>query len=214
MTDVERRGERPWNADIDRMSGIVSATLHTLIQTRWDEARPRDGHRHWLIADHRALDAALHLEGYIAMKGLPPEAPPDVRMELNRCLGSWHAALPFSEAERRLILDVHRSPEREAIEPGPDNVRATAKLVRKTELELIDGGVRRLVKGRDLMRRWWLWRRDMDEFAGQGGLDQARTALAALADRLISPDKMPEIFYELQGKERPVPYRDSFRSTA
>lgn len=204
MTEVERRGDRPWNADIDRMSGIVSAPLHTLIRTQWGEAKPPEGHRHWLIADHEALNVTLHLEDYLTTSGLPAQAPPEVRMELNRCLGSWHSALPFSEAERGWILDVHRSPERDSIAPGPDKVRATANLVRKTELELVDGGIRRLVMGRDLMRRWWLWRREMGDYAGQGGLTQAKTALTDVIGLVVPAERMPDEYYDAQGLEPPT----------
>lgn len=208
MTEVEQSGERPWNADIDCWGGIGSAALHTLSRTWWAVSKPSEGHRHWLANDYRVLNATFHLEGYIAARGLPSEAPPDVRLELNRCLGLWHSALPFSEAERGLILDADRSPEREAIEPGPEKVRGTARIVRKTELELIDSGVRKMVKGRELMRRWWLWRREMGDYADQGGLTQAKDALRDFVGLLIPAENMPGIYYDLQGQERPVPYRD------
>jgi len=49
--------------------------------------------------------------------------------------------------------------------------------IRKQRFEVFSGGMHRVVKGRDLMRRWWSWRRETDEFEGQGSLEQAKVAI-------------------------------------
>lgn len=77
------------------------------------------------------------------------------------------------------------------------------RFLRPRSPTIVEAGLRRVVKGRDLMRRWWAWRRDLDEFADQGGLDQARAALVNLAGELIPPEGLPYIYYELQGLEIP-----------
>ena len=43
-------------------------------------------------------------------------------------------------------------------------------------------GVRRVVSGRDLMRRWIAWRREAGEYEGQGSHDQARDALRTMQE--------------------------------
>lgn len=213
MTEIEHScGEsQQWYEDPNDMRGLGMQVMLAFIHTGEDAPMPaRDRRFRWMENDYDSLYGSFQLENYVATDGLPAHAPPSVRQELNGYLSDWRASMPFSEAERGLVAETHRELMAAPWERG----KTLDRMVRQKEVELVDAGLRKVVKGRDLMQRWWLWRRDMDEFADQGGLDQARTALAALAGRLIPPDKMPEIFYELQGEERPVPYRNSFRSTA
>lgn len=211
MVEIEPGESQRWYEDPNDMRGLGMQVMLAFIHTGADAPMPAQGRRfRWMENDYESLYGSFQLESYVTTNGLPAHAPPSVRQELNDHLSDWRAAMPFSEAERGLVAGTHRELMAAPWEEG----KSLDRMVRQKEVELVDAGVRKVVKGRELMQRWWLWRRDMDEFADQGGLDQARTALAALAGRLVPPDKMPEIFYELQGKERPVPYRDSRRPMA
>lgn len=156
--------------------------------------------RRWLRGDHEAFWDVIDFEHYVdEEQGLPSDAPPDVRRDLHRDLSAWRAALPFSEAERRLVLDAY----------DYSSIGELASVIRRRykEEEVVDAGIRHVIRGRDLVHQWWAWRREMDEFAGQGSLAQAKGALIRFSGRLMPPEKLPDIYFDLQGLVRPVPYR-------
>src|SRR5215204_4026882 len=98
-------------------------------------ASPRTPRR-WLRGDHDVLDDVLYFECYVEERpGLPSDAPLDVRRELHRDLSAWHAALPFSEAERRLLID--------ASHVGIGDELASRVRRRYREEEILDAGIRR-----------------------------------------------------------------------
>jgi hypothetical protein len=102
----------------------------------------------------------------------------------------FHAALPFSEDERRWYvaehgivweLDVDKrmdALEKARVEEGTDEEIAI-------EAQIIALGTQQGVDRRDFVRRWAAWRREVDEFAGQGQIDDARTALDLLGHELL-----------------------------
>jgi hypothetical protein len=151
------------------------------------------GRPRWLVGDHDSLTVSLKLEERLKTEGLPADAPDSVRAELNGYLDDWHTALPLTEAERGVALDVFRA-------WVPDNWgwRRLPSDIRKVKTEAISAGIRSEVDGGDMMRRWWSWRREMDEFAGQDSLTQARVALQGLASRLIPPDTLPFMREEIE----------------
>jgi hypothetical protein len=103
---------------------------------------------------------------------MPPDQGRQARHELSTGLAVYHEALPFSEGERRWLSQVcNDTPE----------VPVAEEMFRLEEAEVITAGVRRTVKGGDLTRRWWSWRRQTDEFIGQGSLDAARLGLDSIA---------------------------------
>lgn|SRR5260221_3013653 len=110
---------------------------------------------------------------------------------LFQTFGRLHAALPFAEAEREWLL-------RKSEDEWPDGIIGEAA-------EIMSGGIRRVVQGRELVRRWWAWRRETDEFTGQGSLDEARQTLGVLADTLVIepnwPREYPDIRARLQDHE-------------
>jgi hypothetical protein len=100
---------------------------------------------------------------------------------LHRDFQRLFAATPFSQSERDWMLEPPTRPTRE---------RGTGDLIGKS-VELLDAGVFRVIEGEDLARRWWAWRRERDEFAGQGSLEVARQALGAMSLKLVSEQHWP-----------------------
>jgi hypothetical protein len=100
-------------------------------------------------------------------------------------------AVPFTEGERRWMY-----------EPPADRYeRGLGELVGKTG-EIMEAGVLRVVQGRDLARRWWAWRRECDEFAGQGGLTQAREALGSMSLKLVREAYWPSCSMDMLSQLR------------
>jgi hypothetical protein len=89
----------------------------------------------------------------------------------------YRVALPFDETERAWLYDAYEAAW------GPKCIQR----IRAQEARVMSAGLRRVVVGRDLMRRWWAWRRETDEYAGQGGLDAAREGLRAIVEA-VAPD--------------------------
>jgi hypothetical protein len=91
--------------------------------------------------------------------------------ELWRAVDLFHAALPFSEGERRWFLDTYKAAR--SVELTKLGVRAQ-EVVAGTETTITSNGLHQVIKGRELMRRWAAWRRETAEFAGQGTVEEAQ----------------------------------------
>jgi hypothetical protein len=120
--------------------------------------------------DSRALDNWLGLEHLVPLVDVPIELEGDVRQRAHDALSSFHTALPFSEAERSWLVRLFRQLDAPTVEAFPIAVETQ-------EAQIMSAGVKRVVTGRDLMRRWVAWRRERDEFEGQASLDKVREAL-------------------------------------
>ena len=179
---------------------IGRRALDVLIELDAPAPMPLSTERRWYVSDHNALLAVTGFETRLKLKGLAREAPADVRTEISDALDSWHAALPFSESEREIVRHAYEEGSQEALA-----YREVPGALRRQEFNIVSAGVRRVVSGRDPMRRWWAWRRELDEYEGQDTLHQARAAVTAIAGRLIRPENMPDIFYDLQVFTRPMP---------
>lgn len=131
----------------------------------------------WLNVDSNSYLAAFEFEDAIDRWGLPRDLSSDEREAVNGDLSEWHSALPFSDAERRLILD------KDAIASSPWMLR---QMIGK--VTIIEDGHDKVASGRELMQRWWKWRRGVDQFEGDDGVERGRQALSQFAGRLISPD--------------------------
>lgn len=107
----------------------------------------------------------------------------------------WHdfrVALPFGEAERYWFLNVDADFETK------DTAAELAEKLGRQEATIVSAGVHGIVRGQELMRRWLAWRRETDEFKGQGTLNIARETLQGL-HRLVTPDKpLPDSYIELR----------------
>jgi hypothetical protein len=125
--------------------------------------------------DCQALGDWLEIEEAIPMMEvvISAEIMGPVKKKANDALFALHTALPFSEAERGWLIQLFRQLHVPSIEALPG-------MIETQEAQIISAGVKRVVTGRDLMRRWTAWRRETDEFVGQGSLDQAREALQSM----------------------------------
>lgn len=126
-------------------------------------------------ADAEALEHWLVLEHLVPMMAVPEELDGVVRKQGHDVLSVLHTAMPYSEAERGWLLRLYRQPNRPEIfvrEP-----EALPTWLATQEARIMSAGAKRVVSGRDLMRRWTAWRRQSGEFEGQGSLDEARAAL-------------------------------------
>lgn len=102
---------------------------------------------------------------------------------------SFHAALPFSEAERGYMF------ENMSFDNPPKDDEWDFY-----DGEIISEGVRKHVVARTLINRWLAWRQQTDEFEGQGSLDQARTTLAYLIHNATPGASMPQSYIDRGGE--------------
>lgn len=157
--------------------------------------------RRWQAADYWSLTSLYGFErecvpllgreslDHSVLHG-PEEAKREFEQVVSRLTAAFHDALPFDDTERRWAVDVF---ERELGGGGgvAHERRAATERFRATEDELTIDGVAQVVSGRELGRRWWAWRRNADEFAERGSLDDARAALRGLTELLSPRDRNP-----------------------
>jgi hypothetical protein len=156
-------------------------------------------HRYWTEQDHRSFGSALNLErrsrSLRMSPGVPLEQRKTIADQLLGSLATLREALPYSEAERRWLVDTRERHEERKV-PFVDGNGVTRGLVRPpadellqdlkaTEGEIVSAGIHQIVQGRDLARRWWSWRRQTDEFADQGSREIVHAALKDLSDMLV-----------------------------
>lgn len=123
--------------------------------------------------------------------------------ELHRTFGRFHTALPLSEAERHFLfdpLDVVDRSQRAWDVHRPESLVGVAE-------EVTSGGIKQVIQGREVVRRLAAWRREADEFADQGTLDEARQALGEIATTLVTDANWPREHEDLR-----VQLRESVQS--
>lgn len=130
------------------------------------------------------VDALFGLELFDRMADLlvPPDSTPQHnRREYRDLLRSFRQALPFSDAERQFLCEGR-------MDEGIWFVgRQRGREIFSTQqVELVSDGIRRVVYGRDLLQRWWFWRRELGAYS-DGGLNQARESLAGITT-LLTPE--------------------------
>jgi hypothetical protein len=148
----------------------------------------------WIAPDRVSL-GAIHEVDLIDRLAGPIATSPLDEWSLKRMdhMSALREALPFSEAERRWLF---REPDKQLLTGSSLNVfhePAYIESVRQSEARLMSNGIWRVVRGRDLMQRWWSWRREAGEYAGDpSGLQQACTTLHELTqlfDRMRGGDE-------------------------
>lgn len=107
--------------------------------------------------------------------------------ELNNLALRYHVALPFHEAERQWLYDLY----------AVDRPKPLDAVRRSREAIIVSGGLQRVVHGRELLRRWWSWRRQTDEFSGQGTVDIAREALREMNEKYAPERGLPDPYRNL-----------------
>jgi hypothetical protein len=150
----------------------------------------------WTEADAESLSLAQETDWLSRLLVPPDTVSPDARVDFMKELVSFRTALPLAEAERDWLLDGYRPGKTgESLNIASPEWRETT---RKSENQLVSAGISRVVYGRDLLQRWWSWRRETGEYAGQGSLDQARYALEGVIG-LIAPELgLPEAYVALR----------------
>lgn len=125
----------------------------------------------WDKTDQRGFHSLFALQG--DMNCIDPSY--DETISTGELTEPWHdlaTSLPFSEAERYWMMWAQRKHWRTHRQRGPEEVPLPESIVTEKAV-VMSGGVRQALRGRDLVRRWAAWRREADEFAGQGSLTAA-----------------------------------------
>jgi len=145
-------------------------------------ARPEGDLSSWTDDDSQALSIWSELE--YDLENLPvivTDSSEDnkANAQLDEFFGlchTFHTALPFSEAERVWFLKTYQR-----VEPPMKSQDHLPRIMGHYEERIVIAGLRQVVSGRELTRRWLAWRGETDEYAGQDTLDVARSALGGLA---------------------------------
>jgi hypothetical protein len=141
--------------------------------------RPR-----WEVTDARALQGHFNMEEVMADAFTDLTITRDQIEILDDLVTRYHVSLPMDEAEREWLFTECNGLA------VPEHLRA----IRRQEVTLVSRGLRRVIYGRDLLRRWSAWRRDADEFASRGTVGIARETLRELIET-VSPDLgLPETY--------------------
>lgn len=139
----------------------------------------------WSEDDSETFESLVEFETGIKFIEPHPDADGGDVGGLHRAFGRFHIALPLSEAERYWLLSPLDEP------PRASRVNDLGALIGTAE-EITSAGVRQVVQGRELVRRLGMWRREKDEFAHQGTLDEAREALGHIAKMLVIEPNWPD----------------------
>jgi hypothetical protein len=157
----------------------------------------------WTSADYRGLHGVYEVD-WLGRLLVPPSTTPLVnRIRFNDHMASLRAAIPVSEAERKWLFD--GSDDRQLGQYRGLSDPHSLEIARDSEASLVSAGVIRVVHGRDLLQRWWSWRRETGEYADQGSLDQARSALKGVIGLLAPELGLPEALVELRASEAQAP---------
>src|ERR1700691_4830783 len=141
---------------------------------------PEDCDEHgWHDADYDALAALVVFDWLVPHIRATSEVSAEEMAGFDLKLVAFHAALPFTETERNWLVKPFG-----AVDPTFEGI---SEQIGEREEEIVTSGVRQVVEGRDLLRRWLAWRRETNQYAGQGTLDLAREALRGLVE-LLAPD--------------------------
>jgi hypothetical protein len=152
-------------------------------------------HGIWSKSDRSAFDSLRYLDTGVPLIAHDSEEVVGSDLaELHRTFARLRTALPFSEAEREwLASDRNMSLRKRGQEP---------EIYLGFTEEIMSGGIVRVLQGRDLVRRWWAWRRETEEFTDQASLHEARLALSSLAEVLIIESVRPPHFETVRAKLR------------
>jgi hypothetical protein len=131
----------------------------------------------WQKADALALENWLEIEEAVPLLDVFDDVGGEDRRKLHDTLHAFHTALPFNEAERGWLGRTYNK-----VNQIDGSAKDAPRLIEGHEDRIMMAGVRRIVSGRDLMRRWIAWRREADEYEGQGSIDQARDALRTMQE--------------------------------
>jgi hypothetical protein len=144
---------------------------------------PEEGRGRWIKSDKWAFHNWRSMEEHIPAALSEPGLDATQVENVIGSLTDIHVALPYDEAERSWLSAAY-------CEAYDEAGAASIGVIRQRQAEeIMAGGLRRVIDGRDLMRRWWAWRRQTNEFTGQGSLSIARQALRSLIET-VAPSEL------------------------
>lgn len=169
-----------------RAIGVLAGLSESIPRTLWRD----DKLIVWSSDDFWTFENMWELE--TGIKFIEPAPDPEVDggeiADLWRAFGRLHVALPLSEAERLWLFDPLLG--KKAKKERCWDIHEPETLVGVAE-EVTSGGVKQVIQGREVVRRLAAWRRETDEFAQQGTLDEAREALGTIATTLVIEPNWP-----------------------
>lgn len=192
------RGETDWSydptcddADIEYAGydKLVGKAAYQLLDLLSQDTTGVEGDEHGMTtSDYSALHGAFEVDWLGRLLVPPATTLLDNRIAYIERMASLRTAMPFSEAERGWFFDEHG---------GGDSIN-WFEVARNSEVQLVSAGLSRIAHGRDLLQRWWSWRRETGEYTGQGSLNQARRALAGITELLAPELGLPETYLTLR----------------
>lgn len=199
--DREYEQYGPFGCHGDDIGGRAIGVLAGFSEAVPDEYVSPDGRLFiWSEDDFRTFQDLEQLESGIRFIEPHPEIDGGDIGDLHRALGRFHAALPFNEAERQWLFDP--VDVREPMQPAKRaNIFDIDNLVGVVE-EVTSAGLKQVIQGREIVRRMATWRRETNEFAAQGTLDEARQELGIIATTLVRDENWPREHEDLRVKLR------------
>jgi hypothetical protein len=183
-----------YDVEWDKIDKEVGGYTYDLLDVLSQDTAQLEADVHgWTEIDRRGLELTFQVDWGSRILVPPAATSARMRMEFMETMATWRASLPFSEAERKWLLD--DSGDGKGMR---DYEPAWLDEVRTNEREVISAGLIRVISGRDLLQRWWSWRRQVGEYAGQASLDQACEALADLTGMLTPELGLPQNYLERQ----------------
>lgn len=186
--------------DVGMQAGLEARSLlGNLCEPLIYPAYDKDGQEtDWDDADGNALANYVEFEFFVMHTRATAEVSADEMSTFVLKLNALRLALPLTEAEREWIF----RPQEGMVDP---HYKFIVEEIGVHEVELVSAGVRQVTNGRDMMRRWRAWRREIDEYEGQGSLDLAREALRGIVEMLCPGEPLPKPYRKLRGLEEPPP---------
>lgn len=150
----------------------------------WDDFS-RDKQEPWA----HELWQTIFLEGCLPSAGMLTVLPPSTAQELHTTIDAYHDALPFSPAERRWLTDEYG---RRDAQDAAGNYADAIHGLDGAKGEIISDGKQQQVRGDELVRRWWDWRRGAGTYKEVSAVDVARNATARMIHLLLGSASLRE----------------------
>jgi hypothetical protein len=155
------------------------------------DAKPIVGHRHLAWGELSQAEQGIYaddlMESVMRMEDVMPRVSdlailtPQAARRLDRAINDYHDALPFTPAERRWFYAQFCSDDEALQSADPLDHAGIVNRIAKTDGRIITIGKREHVRGAELVRRWWAWRRGAGEYEGDSTVDVAHDALRRIA---------------------------------
>jgi hypothetical protein len=175
------RQEGPYGRDGDEAGENALGLLDNLLATKTPMPFTSGETPHWDDTDQCGFRYLYALQNDMDSVDMSWDASGLGTGELTDPWHSLTTALPFSEAERYWMYDAERA---HSLQSKNREVPLSDSIV-SVEATVMSAGIRQVLRGRDLVRRWAAWRRETHEFAGQGSLTTALFLLDHMAYELV-----------------------------